>query len=93
MNARLSITPVQRRFFAVFLMDLGVVLMFFSPGTWAGLTFLVLGILIEGAGLVLGHPVTPRAAGRGEATTRAAASGRPPQQDQPAQPASGACPE
>jgi hypothetical protein len=50
-----SITPARRRFFAVLLMLLGVLLILFAPETWAGLLVLALGVCIEIAGVVLGH--------------------------------------
>lgn len=50
-----SISPSNRRLFAVVLMLLGVLLMFLAPETWARLILLVLGASIEIAGMVLGH--------------------------------------
>ena len=45
-----------RRMLAAFLVGLGGVLMFLAPDIWAGLVVLVLGVLIEIAGITLEHP-------------------------------------
>jgi hypothetical protein len=45
----------SRRVLAMFLVVLGGVLMFLAPEIWAGLAVLVLGVVIELAGIVLEH--------------------------------------
>lgn len=44
-----------RRPVALLLVVLGALAMFFAPGTWAGLTLLVLGIALEMIGIALRH--------------------------------------
>jgi drug/metabolite transporter (DMT)-like permease len=50
-----SITPARRRYLAVVLVLVGVLLLFLAPETWGGLALLLLGVCIEVAGLALGH--------------------------------------
>ncbi|HEX7970971.1 MAG TPA: hypothetical protein VF501_01940 [Thiobacillus sp.] len=45
----------SRRILAIGLVVLGGVLMFLAPEIWAGLAVLVLGVLVELAGIALEH--------------------------------------
>ena len=45
----------RKRWLAMLLIVLGVLLIFLAPETWAGLLLLVLGISIEAIGMVLRH--------------------------------------
>lgn len=47
----------SRRVLAMFLVMLGGVLMYLAPEIWAGLVLLVLGVVVELAGIALEHKV------------------------------------
>jgi drug/metabolite transporter (DMT)-like permease len=47
--------PRRRRALSIALLVLGGILMFLAPEHWYGLVILVLGVLIEVLGIVVGH--------------------------------------